>query len=123
MSGTATPETAAALLNWLTDALTPALQLPEISDKHTARPVQRYWFGWPTAMLLMAYNETVCGVKIGEKISIEPLVPSGWESYRSPLLTLRGRQVQIEVRQGTTLLHVDGKPLAPGSKLPWTKRD
>jgi len=100
MSGAATPAEAAGLLDWLRDALTPALQLPEICDKHTARPIQRYWFGWPTAMLLMAYIETLCGVKVGREITFEPLAPAGWEEYRSPMLNIRGERFQVVVKDG-----------------------
>jgi hypothetical protein len=100
MSGAVDRAEARRLVEWLRDCLTPALQLPEISDQHTGRPVQRYWFGWPTAMLMMAYVETICGVKIGREPRIEPLIPEGWESYRSPLLTLRGERGQVVVEEG-----------------------
>jgi hypothetical protein len=100
MSGVPTPEEARRLLDWLRECLTPCFQLPEISDKHTGQPVQRYWFGWPTAMLLQVYIETICGVKIGKEIRFEPLVPAGWERYASPVLTLRGRRCQVVVADG-----------------------
>lgn len=111
LSGTATPADAAQLLDWLRDALTPALQLPEISDRHTARAVQRYWFGWPTAMLLMAFVETICGVKIGRRVTLEPLIPEGWEGFCSPLLSIGGKRVQIELRQGSMVVRRDGEVL------------
>ncbi len=120
MSGAVAPAEAARLLDWLRDALTPALQLPEISDRHTARPVQRYWFAWPTSMLLMAYIEVICGVKIGPEMRVEPLVPEGWPAFRSPTLTIGGRPVQIEGRAGEVRVCVDGRTVAPG-KLPHAK--
>ncbi|PIZ37060.1 MAG: hypothetical protein COY42_24645, partial [Armatimonadetes bacterium CG_4_10_14_0_8_um_filter_66_14] len=67
---------------------------------HTARPIQRYWFGWPTAMLLMAYIETLCGVKVGREITFEPLAPAGWEEYGSPMLNIRGERFRIIVNKG-----------------------
>ena len=88
------------LVEWLRDCLTPSFQLPEICDKHTGRPVQRYWFGWPTAMLLMVYVETLCGVTIGREIALDPLAPAGWEEYKSPILTIRGERCQVVVRDG-----------------------
>lgn len=108
MSGTATPAEAARLLDWLRDALTPARQLPEISDRHTARPVQRYWFGWPTAMLMMAFVETICGVHLGRDVTVTPLIPAGWESFRSPALTVRGRALQVVVEHGVATVVLDG---------------
>jgi len=118
MSGTATPTEAAQLLDWLRDALTPALQLPEISDRHTARPVQRYWFGWPTAMLAMAFVETICGVKIGREVTVEPLIPEGWESFRSPILTVRGRTLRVVVEEGVATTLFDGRVTPSPSVLP-----
>ena len=105
MSGTATPAEMARLLDWLRDALTPALQLPEISDRHTGLPAQRYWFGWPTAMMLMAFVETICGVTIGQQVTIEPQIPEGWDNFRSPLLTIRGHQAHIEMTDGVLTVH------------------
>lgn len=93
-------EEARRLVEWLREALTPCLQLPEICDKHTGHPVQRYWFGWPTAMMLMVYIETICGVKIGKEITFQPLAPAGWREYRSPILTIRGKRLQVVVRDG-----------------------
>ncbi|MBI3947794.1 MAG: glycoside hydrolase family 125 protein [Armatimonadetes bacterium] len=100
MSCCASGEEARRWVEWLRDCLTPSLQLPEICDKHTGGPIQRYWFGWPTAMLLMVYIETICGVKIGKEISFEPLAPAGWREYRSPILTIRGERLQIIVTDG-----------------------
>ncbi|MEW6359275.1 MAG: glycoside hydrolase family 125 protein [Planctomycetota bacterium] len=93
-------EEARRLVEWLRECLTPGLQLPEICDKHTGRPIQRYWFGWPTAMMLMVYIETICGVKIGKEIAFQPLAPAGWDEYKSPILTLRGERVQVVVKGG-----------------------
>ena len=107
-----TPAEAARLFDWLRDALTPAFQLPEISDKHTARPVQRYWFGWPTAALLTAFIEVVCGVKLGEAVSICPMLPEGWTDFASPRLTVRGREVMVAARQGRMSILVDGRESA-----------
>ena len=119
MSGAVSPAEAAHLLDWLRDAFTPALQLPEISDKHTARPVQRYWFGWPTAALLIAYLETICGVKIDRGIRIEPLIPRGWSDFSSPTLRVRGQELQIVVRQGRKTILLNGRPrtLPEGGQL------
>ncbi len=100
MSGLVDAAEARRLVDWLRDCLTPALQLPEIVDRHTGRPVQRYWFGWPTAMLLMVYIETLCGVTIGRDIELSPLVPAGWDEYRSPVLQIRGEACQVIVRDG-----------------------
>jgi hypothetical protein len=108
MSCPSDPAQVARLLDWLRDALTPCFQLPEISDKHTALPMQRYWFGWPTSLLLMAYIETICGVKIGKDIRVEPLVPAGWQYYSSPILTVRGHKVWVEVINGEPKVTVDG---------------
>lgn len=113
MSGTADADAATRLLDWLRDALTPALQLPEICDKHTARPVQRYWFGWPTGLLLMAYIETICGVKIGPTIRVEPLIPAGWSSFASPRLRVRGQDLSVEYSDGRLTVRFAGQPLDP----------
>jgi len=121
MSGAATPRDAARLLDWLRDALTPALQLPEICDKHTAKPVQRYWFGWPTAMLFMAYVETICGLRIGREIRVEPLVPEGWAGFVGPRLSVRGHDLAIEVSEGVVEVRLDGRsvePAPPGAAAP-----
>ncbi|MBM4046283.1 MAG: glycoside hydrolase family 125 protein, partial [Planctomycetes bacterium] len=100
MSCCASREEARRLVEWLRECLTPSLQLPEIVDKHTGQPIQRYWFGWPTAMMLMAYVETLCGVKLGKDIRLEPLAPAGWDEYRSPILTIRGERFQVVVKDG-----------------------
>lgn len=109
MSCPSDPSEVARLVNWLRDALTPCFQLPEICDKHTALPMQRYWFAWPTAMMLMAYIETICGVKISKEIRLKPLVPSGWDYYSSPILTIRGHKVLVEVINGEPKVQVDGQ--------------
>lgn len=111
MSGAVTAADATRLLDWLRDALTPALQLPEICDKHTAQPVQRYWFGWPTAMLIMAYVETICGLKIDRPMRLEPLTPAGWADFSSPRLVVRGRAVQTELADGKMTALLDGEPV------------
>jgi meiotically up-regulated gene 157 (Mug157) protein len=100
MSCCASREEARRLLDWLRDCLTPCLQLPEICDKHTGLPIQRYWFGWPTAMMLMVYIETICGVKIGKEIRFEPLAPAGWDAYESPILRISGERLQVVVKDG-----------------------
>ncbi|OGV67368.1 MAG: hypothetical protein A3K19_19040 [Lentisphaerae bacterium RIFOXYB12_FULL_65_16] len=100
MSCGSAPDEARRLLEWLRECLTPCFQLPEICDKHTGHPVQRYWFGWPTAMLLMVYIETICGVKIGKEITFDPLVPTGWDRYTSPILRARGETFQLLIENG-----------------------
>jgi hypothetical protein len=100
LSGSPSPAEARRLIEWLRECLTPSFQLPEICDRHSGRPVQRYWFGWPTAMLLQVYIETLCGVKIGKEITFQPLIPAGWERYRSPLLRVRGETFQVVVENG-----------------------
>jgi GH15 family glucan-1,4-alpha-glucosidase len=109
LSGAATPSDVARLFDYLRDALTPAFQLPEIVDKHTARPVQRYWFGWSTAALLMAFIEVVCGVKLGDEVTVEPLVPEGWQEFSSPRLTIRGREVLVRAEEGKPRVWVDSR--------------
>ena len=88
------------MVEWIRECLTPCFQLPEICDKHTGQPVQRYWFGWPTAMMLMVYIETLCGVKIGKEITFAPLAPAGWDEYKSPILKIRGERIQLVVKNG-----------------------
>ncbi len=107
LSGAVTPREAARLFDWLRDSLTPALQLPEICDAHTALPVQRYWFGWPTAALLSAFIETICGITLGEDVTIRPMLPEGWDGFSSPRLTVRGKEVLIKAENGRTILVVD----------------
>jgi len=79
--------------------------------------VQRYWFGWPTAMLVMAFVESVCGVKIGRQIHVEPLVPQGWQEFSSPRLLVRGHELEVKVEAGTTTTYVDGTGVPPGAML------
>lgn len=108
MSCCTSRQEARRLVEWIRDCLTTSYQLPEICDKHTGQPMQRLWFGWPTAMLLMAYIETLCGVKIGKEITFEPLAPEGWAEYRSPILTIRGERCQIVVTDGVPHKHSIG---------------
>ena len=39
-------------------------------------------------------------MKIGKEITFKPLVPAGWDEYKSPVLKVRGEQFQVVVKNG-----------------------
>jgi len=111
MSAPRDPKILAEGFQWLSLCLPPSLQLPETIERHTGRTCERYWFAWPSALMLMLFNECVCGIRIGEKVVIDPVVPDGWKSFWSPLYSIGGRQVQVVHEAGTTSVLIDGERL------------
>jgi len=35
------------------------------------------WFAWPSGLMLTLFNECVCGIRIGESVVIDPVIPEG----------------------------------------------
>lgn len=111
------PDDVQQALDLLRQNLTPSLQVPEIVDKHQGQTVSRSWFAWPTAMLVLSYVETICGIRAGKDITISPHPPSTWNTYRSPELMLRGKRVRVVVRNGKANVWVNGKPEGRRNRL------
>ena len=108
MSSPRDPAALAAGFRWLSDCLPPSLQLSETVERHTGRVFGRYWFAWPSGLMLTLFNECVCGIRAGDALVIDPVVPEGWDHFCSPIYTIRDRRVQVIHQAGRSDVIVDG---------------